>query len=348
LGILGLAVGVAIVAVALMCGSYAALQGNDDNVAGTGESPSPQALSGGWAEENVREVQKKLLEAGLYFGEIDGAYSSELAAALGRYQIRNGLPITGQLDVDTSKALGAKPAVASSTPNEQARTSEAWERLRKSDRQFPGKTVWHAPSLNADETRMTPRPLRSAHPATAPGSKETESTSAMPPHSAPVATVAAKSSPQQPPSSGAQVSSNNEEPASAPPASGSPAPDFSTEQLRDYVGAFVLAGLDPQIGAEVAFFADRVQYYDEGIKDREKIRADLKRYDSRWPGRKFWMAGDITVEPQNDKRVRVTFPLRYELHNGAKRSSGKVNKTLLLERAGDDLQIVAVSERKAE
>jgi hypothetical protein len=33
----------------------------------------------------VRVVQDKLREAGLYFGEIDGAYSSELAAALGRY-----------------------------------------------------------------------------------------------------------------------------------------------------------------------------------------------------------------------------------------------------------------------
>jgi len=46
--------------------------------------------------------------------------------------------------------------------------------------------------------------------------------------------------------------------------------------------------------------------------------------------------------------VRVTFPLRYELRNGAKHSSGKVDKTLVLERAGDDLQIVAVNERKAE
>jgi hypothetical protein len=35
------------------------------------------------------------------------------------------------------------------------------------------------------------------------------------------------------------------------------------------------------------------------------------------------------------------------LRNGAKHSSGKVNKTLVLEPAGDDLQIVAVNERKA-
>ena len=54
------------------------------------------------------------------------------------------------------------------------------------------------------------------------------------------------------------------------------------------------------------------------------------------------------VEPQNGNRVRVTFPLRYELRKGAKHSSGKIDKTLMLEPAGDDLQIVAVNERKAE
>ena len=79
----------------------------------------------GWAEDNVRVVQEKLHEAGLYFGKIDGAYSSELAAALGRYQIRNGLPITGQLDEDTSKALGAKAAVTT-TADDRARRSETW------------------------------------------------------------------------------------------------------------------------------------------------------------------------------------------------------------------------------
>jgi hypothetical protein len=46
--------------------------------------------------------------------------------------------------------------------------------------------------------------------------------------------------------------------------------------------------------------------------------------------------------------VRVAFPLRYELRKGAKHSSGKVDKTLVLERSGDDLAIVAVNERKAE
>src|SRR5438045_6708845 len=107
----------------------------------------------GWAEENVRVVQTKLHEAGLYFGDIDGAYSSELAAALGRYQIRNGLPITGQLDAETSKALGAKPAVAI-TAKDRVKSSETWRRLRTSEKQA---------SANSRETS-------SSHTAGRPGS----------------------------------------------------------------------------------------------------------------------------------------------------------------------------------
>src|SRR5947199_6531265 len=81
-----------------------------------------------WADENVRQVQTKLHDGGFYTGEIDGAYSSALAAALTRYQIRNGLPVTGQLDVDTSKALGAKPAVTTNTKDPD-QDSETWRQL---------------------------------------------------------------------------------------------------------------------------------------------------------------------------------------------------------------------------
>jgi peptidoglycan hydrolase-like protein with peptidoglycan-binding domain len=242
----------------------------------------------GWADDNVRAVQMKLRDGGLYSGEIDGAYSSELVTALTRYQIRNGLPITGQLDVDTSKALGAKPAVTTAA-KDRAQSSEVWRRLRKGEQETMAATdARERLSPGADQSR----------PETA-----AESSSAV---------------------------------------------NVTTERLRDYVGAFVLAGLDPRVGAEADFFADRVEYYDQGLLGREKIRQDLERYAARWPERRFWLAGDVTVEPQNGNRVRVTFPLRYELRKGGKHSSGRIDKTLVLELAGDDLRIVAVNERKAK
>ena len=242
------------------------------------------------ADDNVRAVQEKLHAGGFYQGEIDGAYSSQLSAALTRYQIRNGLPITGQLDEDTSKALGAKAGVTDKAADPAHTSSETWQRLRKGERQ-----------TLAIERRET----------LSPGAEETTEVA---PQSAPAAT----------------------------------AQDANTEQLRDYVGAFVLAGLDPKVGSETEFFADHVQYYDQGLFDREKIRKDLQQYAARWPERRFWLDGDVSIDRQNGNRVRVTFPLRYDLRNGGKHFSGKVNKTLVLEPAGDNFQIVAVNERKSD
>jgi peptidoglycan hydrolase-like protein with peptidoglycan-binding domain len=305
----GVQIGLAVVAPVLLYGSYPAVQEADQNTSTSADSLRPETGPAGWADMNVRAVQDKLREAGLYFGEIDGAYSSELAAALGRYQIRNGLPITGQLDEETSKALGAKPAVTT-TANDRTKSSEAWRRLRTGEQRTANNArVTQSPGAEPSKVLVT--------------SGQNDSAATKP-------------------------TMQSETPPLSSPSTGSSAPNISRERLRDYVGAFVLAGLDPHVGSEMDFFGDRVQYYDQGVFGREKIRKDLQRYATRWPDRRFWLDGDISVEPQSGNRVRVTFPLRYELRNGGKHSSGKINKTLVLEPAGDDFQIVAVNERKAD
>ena len=47
------------------------------------------------ADETVRAVQTRLKTGGFYFGEINGRYDSDTSVAITRYQIRNGLQITG-------------------------------------------------------------------------------------------------------------------------------------------------------------------------------------------------------------------------------------------------------------
>ena len=255
------------------------------------------------ADESVRAAQARLKEGGFYFAEPTGNYDSETAAAVSRYQIRNGLQITGQLDAATSKALGVTAAAPTNAPANN--DSDSWRRLRKTDQRFLSR-------MNAGAKASAPAQTR---------------------------TQRAPAAPQATP------------PTPAPPPDAAPGENYQTftlsrERLRDYVGAFVLAGLDPQVGAELEFFGDRVNYYGDGLVDREKIRRDLLAYDRRWPQRRFWLAGQVNVEPQADSRLRVSFPLRYELQKGGKRSSGKIRKTLLLEVMADDLQIVAVNEQK--
>ena len=300
------------------------------------------------ADDNVREVQTKLTDDGFYFGAIDGAYSNDLSAALSRYQIRNGLPITGRLDVETSEALGAKPAVGPSTAASE-QSSDTWRRLRKGEQRTSTKARKTSSPRTDEAARTSTATTTETRETTTTTTRRTRSPDSSlqeaPLHNTSVSSENA--SPASVAPATARTSAETTEPESAPPATTS-ADEFNTERLRDYVAAFVLAGLDKNVGAETEFFADRVEYYDSGTMDREKIREDLKRYDERWPERHFWIAGKITIEPQSDNRLRVTFPLGFKLRNANKQSSGKVDKTLVLEPAGDDFQIVAVNEHKPD
>jgi peptidoglycan hydrolase-like protein with peptidoglycan-binding domain len=277
------------------------------------------------ADDNVRAAQTRLKESGFYFGETNGTLDSDTSAAISRYQIRNGLAITGQLDAETARALGV--AAAATSAKAQPQDSGSWQRLRKTDRQFLDR-------------------LESTKPGRKPG--EVASPAAAPRQRAAAKGTTARGGAQPPaPATAEDASVRSLPPASAPAGSDyGPVLVLSKERLRDYVGAFVLAGLDPRIGAELEFFGDRVDYYNRGTLRRQEIRADLESYARKWPERRFWLAGDVAVQPQADSRVRVTFPLRYEVRNGARRSSGTVRKTLHLEVVGDDLEIVAVNERK--
>jgi peptidoglycan hydrolase-like protein with peptidoglycan-binding domain len=307
------------------------------------------------ADDNVREVQEKLRDGGFYSGEVDGAYSSQLAAALTRYQVRKGLSVTGQLDVETSEALGAKPAVTKNTAAPE-QSSETWRRLRRREQQTTSTGARARSAPHTDRSDPEGGSAQSGPVATSGTSEPVVQAAGSPVQSAPAAktrTSAEIMEPASAPPATARTLVHTTKPAPAQPATVSNiastgGDEFSTERLRDYVGAFVLAGLDPHVGSEADFFADRVKYYDQGVIDREQIRNDLQDYAAHWPERRFWFVGNIKIEPQHRKRVRVTFPLRYELRNGATYSSATINKILVLEPAGDDLQIVEVNETKAE
>jgi peptidoglycan hydrolase-like protein with peptidoglycan-binding domain len=251
------------------------------------------------ADETTSAVQTRLKAGGFYFGEVNGRYDSDTVAAVTRYQIRNGLQISGKLDAPTRHALGVT-ADTEPEPSLRGFGEDAWRHLRKSDQEYLDR-------LAAEDAKV-PTPSKPAVTSTRPPGPEI---------------------------------------ASRPPTKNATTPGSNRERLRDYVGAFILAGLDPHVGSEAEFFADRVDYFGEPNVTREKIRRDLQRYDNRWPQRAFWLAGELEVTPA-EGNLKVSFPLRYDLKNASKHSAGTVHKTLILEKIGaDDYQIVSVNERRA-
>src|SRR5689334_13749299 len=59
------------------------------------------------ADQTVRSLQQTLKQQGCYYGKVTGQKSAETTAAIRRYQIRNGLKVTGALNDETTRSLNA-------------------------------------------------------------------------------------------------------------------------------------------------------------------------------------------------------------------------------------------------
>ncbi len=57
------------------------------------------------ADDTLKRVQQSLRDQGFYYGTIDGSPGDETTQAIRRYQIRNGLQVSGQLTDETRTAI---------------------------------------------------------------------------------------------------------------------------------------------------------------------------------------------------------------------------------------------------
>ena len=72
------------------------------------------------ADEALRRVQQSLRDQGFYYGPIDGSPGDETTQAIRRYQIRNGLAVTGALNDETRNAIAKAGGTANTVPRATA------------------------------------------------------------------------------------------------------------------------------------------------------------------------------------------------------------------------------------
>ncbi|PYL50546.1 MAG: hypothetical protein DMF33_12520 [Verrucomicrobia bacterium] len=65
------------------------------------------------ADQTVQSVQQALKDQGFYYGNVTGDKSAETTSAIRRYQIRNGLQVTGDVDPETLRSLNVNSHSAS-------------------------------------------------------------------------------------------------------------------------------------------------------------------------------------------------------------------------------------------
>ena len=119
-----------------------------------------------FADSSVADVQRTLKDQGYYYGEITGQKDADTTAAIRRYQIRNGLQISGDLDDETLRSIksAATTASQSAAPHPQVTppvTSESDNLDLRADagapaHQFDPPPVQAQPPANANQWRSPP------------------------------------------------------------------------------------------------------------------------------------------------------------------------------------------------
>lgn len=88
------------------------------------------------ADDAVASAQQALKTQGFYYGKITGRKDADTIAAIRRYQIRNGLKITGELNTETQRSLGVTQSVAPTTVPQQPSSNRSSE-MREEERERP-------------------------------------------------------------------------------------------------------------------------------------------------------------------------------------------------------------------
>jgi N-acetylmuramoyl-L-alanine amidase len=114
-----------------------------------------------------------------------------------------------------------------------------------------------------------------------------------------------------------------------------------TRFVRDYYAALSKS----DVRAVVSKFAERVNYHEDGQRDRAYIEKDLRDYVARWPVLSL-KPDMIAVSPTDDGRAAITFNVVYSAANEStkKSASGLSTNNWIVWRANGQIQIVSQRE----
>jgi peptidoglycan hydrolase-like protein with peptidoglycan-binding domain len=110
------------------------------------------------ADQAVSDVQQALKDQGFYYGEVSGEKNPDTTAAIRRFQIRNGLQVTGELNDETVRALGVgngSSAVTRATPVTTPEDSDSRDGSR--EQSPPARPVQPPPRPPPDSETAPPQ-----------------------------------------------------------------------------------------------------------------------------------------------------------------------------------------------
>jgi peptidoglycan hydrolase-like protein with peptidoglycan-binding domain len=123
--------------------------------------------------------------------------------------------------------------------------------------------------------------------------------------------------------------------------------DVAKAEIRSFLRRYLDACESPNPEDELAFYADKVEYYDHGVVEKSYIRNELAVYDQRWPARKYTLGDSLRVLRAGNNtvaRVRIAFEVANNERN--RRARGRTDDSINLSKRGDSLQILSIKEAR--
>jgi hypothetical protein len=132
-----------------------------------------------------------------------------------------------------------------------------------------------------------------------------------------------------------------------PPTKAQNAGDIAKAEIHSFLRRYFDACQSPNPDDELAFYADKVDYFDHGVVDRSYIKNELAVYDQRWPSRKYTLGDSLRVVRTGNNtvaKIRVNFEVANNEHS--RQANGRTDDTFNLAKRGDSLEIVAIKEAR--
>jgi peptidoglycan hydrolase-like protein with peptidoglycan-binding domain len=272
-------------------------------------------------EGSVRSVQEALRQRGYYPGNPTGNLDEETRGALRRFQIREGLPVTGQIDAATATALENVPVAG--VPGPSAGSTAAPREI------IPGIPPTGIPERErarsvVQEDREF---LANLEDAVRPEAAPKAPVSGLPPGNPPLP------EPRQP----------QREPRAEAPAI---ATAIGNDDVQRFVQRYIRASEEPTPDTELALYGETVDYFGSGKVSRGHIEKDQREYYRRWPSRDFELEAEPQITDRTGNSATVRYRMSYRLRRGDEAASGQTEHIVRLRKSGDELKIVGIRERK--
>jgi hypothetical protein len=119
--------------------------------------------------------------------------------------------------------------------------------------------------------------------------------------------------------------------------------------LREAAANYIASGNAESLDQEMTPYAEQVDYYDKGMKNRNEIRADLASQRQKWTSRRYHFTRVVRTQYDSSKDEGAAIVhYTYNVSNGSKRREGEAESLIVFQSVTINPKVILVREHKIQ